>query len=64
VSGIDCRVVEKSMLDGKAICPGDAVIGLASERVAHQWLMPGRKYFKQMRLSRGGTSELRNTFGD
>jgi phosphoribosylformylglycinamidine cyclo-ligase len=67
VSGTIVGVVEKSrMLDGKAICPGDAVIGLASSGLHTNGYSLARKiFFKQMRLKpRSYLPELRNTIGD
>ena len=67
VSGTIVGVVEKSrMLDGKAIRPGDAVIGLASSGctpTAIRW--PGRSSSSGCKLKpRTYVPELRNTIGD
>jgi phosphoribosylformylglycinamidine cyclo-ligase len=67
LSGTIIGVVEKSlMLDGKAIGPGDAVIGLASSGLHTNGYSLARKiFFKQMRLKpRSYLPELRNTIGD
>ena len=52
VSGTIVGVVEKSrMLDGKAIRPGDAVIGLASSGLHTNGYSLARKiFFEQMKL--------------
>jgi phosphoribosylformylglycinamidine cyclo-ligase len=67
VSGTIVGVVEKSqMLDGQAVCAGDAVIGLASSGLHTNGYSLARKiFFEQMRLQpRSYVSELRNTIGD
>ena len=66
VSGTIVGVVEKSqMLDGKAVCPGDAVIGLASSGLHTNGYSLARKiFFEQMRLKpQSHVPELRNTIG-
>ena len=67
VSGTIVGVVEKSrMLDGKAIRPGDAVIGLASSGLHTNGYSLARKiFFERMRLKPDSyVPELRNTIGD
>jgi phosphoribosylformylglycinamidine cyclo-ligase len=67
VSGTIVGVVEKSeMLDGKAVRPGDAVIGLASSGLHTNGYSLARKiFFERMRLKPGSyVPELRNTIGD
>ena len=67
VSGTIVGVVEKSqMLDGKAIRPGDAVIGLASSGLHTNGYSLARKiFFEQMKLKPAShVPELRNTIGD
>ena len=66
VSGTIVGVVEKSrMLDGKAIRPGDAVIGLASSGLHTNGYSLARKiFFERMGLKPGSyVPELRNTIG-
>ena len=66
VSGTIVGVVEKSrMLDGKAIRPGDAVIGLASSGLHTNGYSLARKiFFEQMGLTPTSyVPELRNTIG-
>ena len=66
VSGTIVGVVEKSkMLGGKAIRPGDAVIGLASSGLHTNGYSLARKiFFEQMRLKpQSYVPELRNTIG-
>jgi len=66
VSGTIVGVVEKSkMLDGKAIRPGDAVIGLASSGLHTNGYSLARKiFFDQMGLTATSyVPELRNTIG-
>ncbi len=66
VSGTIVGVVEKSkMLDGKAIRPGDAVIGLASSGLHTNGYSLARKiFFDQMGLTPTSyVPELRNTIG-
>ena len=66
VSGTIVGVVEKSqMLDGKAVGPGDAVIGLASSGLHTNGYSLARKiFFEQMRLKpQSHVPELRNTIG-
>ncbi len=66
VSGTIVGVVEKSrMLDGTAIRPGDAVIGLASSGLhTNGYSLARRIFFEQMRLKpRSYVPELRNTIG-
>jgi phosphoribosylformylglycinamidine cyclo-ligase len=67
VSGTIVGVVEKSrMLDGKAVRPGDSVIGLASSGLHTNGYSLARKiFFGRMRLKPGSyVPELRNTIGD
>ncbi|MCX6915002.1 MAG: phosphoribosylformylglycinamidine cyclo-ligase, partial [Verrucomicrobia bacterium] len=67
VSGTIVGVVEKSrMLDGKAVRPGDSVIGLASSGLHTNGYSLARKiFFERMRLKPGSyVPELRNTIGD
>ena len=67
VSGTIVGVVEKSrMLDGKAVRPGDSVIGLASSGLHTNGYSLARKiFFERMRLKpRSYVPELRNTIGD
>ena len=67
VSGTVVGVVEKSrMLDGKAIRPGDVVIGLASSGLHTNGYSLARKiFFEGMKLKpRSYIPELRNTIGD
>jgi phosphoribosylformylglycinamidine cyclo-ligase len=66
VSGTIVGVVEKSrMLDGKAIRPGDAVIGLASSGLHTNGYSLARKvFFEQMGLTPASyVPALRNTIG-
>ena len=66
LSGTIVGVVEKSqMLNGKAIRPGDAVIGLASSGLHTNGYSLARKiFFERMRLKpRSYVPELRNTIG-
>ena len=66
MSGTIVGVVEKSrMLDGKAIRPGDAVIGLASSGLHTNGYSLARKiFFEQMGLKPTSyVPELRNTIG-
>ncbi|HOX56663.1 MAG TPA: phosphoribosylformylglycinamidine cyclo-ligase [Candidatus Paceibacterota bacterium] len=66
VSGTIVGVVEKSrMLDGQAIRPGDAVIGLASSGLHTNGYSLARKiFFERMRLKPDTyLPELRNTIG-
>jgi phosphoribosylformylglycinamidine cyclo-ligase len=66
VSGTIVGVVEKAkMLDGKAIRPGDAVIGLASSGLHTNGYSLARKiFFEQMGLEPNSyVPELRNTIG-
>jgi phosphoribosylformylglycinamidine cyclo-ligase len=66
VSGTIVGVVEKSrMLDGKAIRPGDVVIGLASSGLHTNGYSLARKiFFEQMGLTpQSYVPELRNTIG-
>ena len=66
VSGTIVGVVEKSrMLDGKTVCPGDAVIGLASSGLHTNGYSLARKiFFEQLKLKpRSYVPELRNTLG-
>jgi phosphoribosylformylglycinamidine cyclo-ligase len=66
VSGTIVGVVEKSrMLDGKAVRPGDAVIGLASSGLHTNGYSLARKiFFERMRLKPSSyVPELRNTIG-
>ena len=67
VSGTIVGVVEKSrMLDGKAVRPGDAVIGLASSGLHTNGYSLARKiFFEQMGLKpTSRVPELGNTIGD
>src|SRR5512137_1376944 len=67
LSGTIVGVVEKSrMLGGKAIRPGDAVIGLSSSGMHTNGYSLARKiFFERMRLKPGSyLPELRNTIGD
>jgi phosphoribosylformylglycinamidine cyclo-ligase len=67
VSGTIVGVVEKSrMLDGKAVRPGDAVIGLASSGLhTNGYSLAPRIFFEKMRLKpKSYVPELRNTIGD
>jgi phosphoribosylformylglycinamidine cyclo-ligase len=67
VSGTIVGVVEKSrMLDGKAIRPGDAVIGIASSGLHTNGYSLARKiFFDQMKLKPSSrVAELGNTIGD
>ena len=67
VSGTIVGVVEKSrMIDGKAIRPGDAVIGLASSGLHTNGYSLARKiFFEQMKLKpTSRVAELGNTIGD
>src|SRR5438552_4967719 len=67
VSGTIVGVVEQSkMLNGKAIRPGDAVIGLASSGLHTNGYSLARKiFFEQMKLSPSSrVPELGNTIGD
>jgi phosphoribosylformylglycinamidine cyclo-ligase len=67
VSGTIVGVVEADrMLDGKALRPGDAVIGLASSGLHTNGYSLARKiFFERMRLKpRSYVPELRNTIGD
>jgi phosphoribosylformylglycinamidine cyclo-ligase len=66
VSGTIVGVVEKSrMLDGKAIRPGDAVIGLASSGLhTNGYSLARQIFFERMRLKpKSYVPELRNTLG-
>jgi phosphoribosylformylglycinamidine cyclo-ligase len=66
VSGTIIGVVEKSrMLDGKAVRPGDAVIGLGSSGLHTNGYSLARKiFFERMKLKPGSyVPELRNTIG-
>ena len=66
VSGTIVGVVEKSkMLDGRAIKPGDAVIGLASSGLHTNGYSLARKiFFEQMKLKpKTRVAELGNTIG-
>jgi phosphoribosylformylglycinamidine cyclo-ligase len=66
VSGTIVGVVEKSrMLDGKAIRPGDAVIGLASSGLHTNGYSLARKIFFEQMMLKPDTyvPELRNTIG-
>src|SRR5512140_325346 len=66
VSGTIVGVVEKSrMLDGKAVRPGDSVIGLGSSGLHTNGYSLARKiFFERLRLKPGSyVSELRNTIG-
>src|SRR5438094_9212343 len=67
VSGTIVGVVEKAkMLDGKAIKPGDAVIGLASSGLHTNGYSLARKiFFEQMQLKpKSHLAELGNSVGD
>src|SRR5437868_8752944 len=67
VSGTIVGVVEKStMLDGRSIRPGDAVIGLASSGLHTNGYSLARKiFFEQMKLKpKSRVAELGNTIGD
>jgi phosphoribosylformylglycinamidine cyclo-ligase len=67
VSGTIVGVVEKEeMLDGRAIRPGDAVIGLASSGLHTNGYSLARKiFFEQMKLGPASRlAELGNTIGD
>jgi phosphoribosylformylglycinamidine cyclo-ligase len=67
VSGTIVGVVERSrMLDGKAVQPGDTVIGLASSGLhTNGYSLARRIFFERMRLKPGSyVPELRNTIGD
>jgi phosphoribosylformylglycinamidine cyclo-ligase len=67
VSGTIVGVVEKSrILDGKAVRPGDAVIGLASSGLHTNGYSLARKiFFERMRLKpETYVPELRNRIGD
>ena len=67
VSGTIVGVVEKArMLDGKAVRPGDSVIGLASSGLHTNGYSLARKiFFDRMRLKPGSyVPELCNTIGD
>ncbi len=67
VSGTIVGVVEKSrMLDGKAIRPGDLVIGLASSGLHTNGYSLARKiFFEEMKLKPSSrVAELGNTIGD
>jgi phosphoribosylformylglycinamidine cyclo-ligase len=67
VSGTIVGVVEKSrMLDGKAVRPGDAVIGLASSGLHTNGYSLARKiFFERLKLKPGSyLAELGNTIGD
>jgi len=67
LSGTIVGVVEKSrMLDGKAVRPGDAVIGLASSGLHTNGYSLARKlFFGRMKLKpRSYVPELRNSIGD
>ena len=67
VSGTIVGVVEKSrMLDGKAVCPGDAVIGIASSGLhTNGYSLARRIFFGRMKLKPGShVPELRNSIGD
>jgi phosphoribosylformylglycinamidine cyclo-ligase len=66
VSGTIVGVVEKSrMLDGKAIRPGDAVIGLAASGLhTNGYSLARQIFFEQLRLKpKSYLPELRNTIG-
>ncbi len=66
LSGTIVGVVEKSrMLDGKAVLPGDLVIGLASNGLHTNGYSLARKiFFEQMKLKPNSyVPELRNTIG-
>src|SRR5216117_1574461 len=67
LSGTIIGVVEKSrMLDGKAIKPGDAVLGIASSGLHTNGYSLARKiFFEQMKLKpTSRVTELGNTIGD
>ncbi len=67
VSGTIVGVVEKaSILDGKGIRPGDAIIGLASSGLHTNGYSLARKiFFEQMKLQPGSVlPELRGSIGD
>jgi len=67
LSGAIVGVVERArLLDGKAIRPGDAVIGLASSGLHTNGYSLARKiFFEQMKLApRSPVPELGNTIGD
>ena len=67
LSGAIVGVVERvRLLDGKAIRPGDAVIGLASSGLHTNGYSLARKiFFEQMKLApRSPVPELGNTIGD
>jgi phosphoribosylformylglycinamidine cyclo-ligase len=67
VSGTIVGVVEKNrMLDGRAIRPGDAVIGLGSSGLHTNGYSLARKiFFEQMKLKpRSYVAKLRNTIGE
>jgi phosphoribosylformylglycinamidine cyclo-ligase len=67
VSGTIVGVVERSqMLDGKAVRPGDALIGLASSGLHTNGYSLAREiFFERMRLKpESYVPELRNTIGD
>ncbi len=67
VSGAIVGVVERArLLDGKAIRPGDAVIGLASSGLHTNGYSLARKiFFEQMKLTpHSRVAELGNTIGD
>ncbi len=67
VSGTIVGVVERSeMLDGKAVRPGDSVIGLASSGLhTNGYSLARTIFFDRMRLKPGSyVPELRNTIGD
>jgi len=67
LSGTIVGVVEKArMLDGKAIRPGDAVIGLASSGLhTNGYSLARQLFFERMKLKPGSyVPELRNTIGD
>ena len=67
VSGTIVGVVERSrMLDGKAVRPGDAVIGLGSSGLHTNGYSLARKiFFEQMRLKpQSYVPELRSTIGE
>lgn len=67
VSGTIVGVVEKSrMLDGRAIRPGDAVVGIASSGLhTNGYSLARRIFFEQMKLKPSSrVPELSNTIGD
>src|SRR5437899_1876409 len=67
LSGTIVGVVEKSrMLDGKAIRPGDAVVGIASSGLhTNGYSLARRIFFEQMKLQPGSpVAELGSTIGD